>query len=270
MATRRKLLAAIKETETPLPPNKKFLQDVMKSIEAKSTSDGRKPSKWYKPSGLGCMRAMWFTRLEYPQDSRPPEYNAIGMADTGTRRHTAIQDVLLWMNDNTSDWTYMDVAEYLTYKQRQGKCTNIIVKGKRGAETHLFDTTLQTSFMCDGIIRDNNTGEFYLFEFKNQISFKYNDRTAGTKVAVDKEHHKQVICYCTSLDLEKAFVMYENRDMLALEVPEVFMVTTEMKTDLVGYINECEQYVRNMICPPKPEVVKCNFCAYKAECRRQG
>lgn len=264
MATARKLFNAIQSNKEEIPLNKQFLRSVMENIELKSVEGARPSSNWYKPSGLGCIRQMYFGRIQAPKDERPSEYNAIGMADTGTRRHEAIQDVLMFMSDK-SDWVYLDVAEYIENKQKQGKLLNIIVKGKRGVETHLFDKTLQTSFMCDGLLLYKPTNTNYLFEFKNQISFKFKD-----KKCVDKEHHNQVTCYCTSLDLDYALVLYEDRDTTTLECPEVFEVTQEMKNNLVSHIMECEDYVERMIVPPKPDNVKCNFCGYKSMCRKSG
>ena len=86
-----------------------------------------------------------------------------------------------------------------------------------------------------------------------------------------EQHHNQVICYCTALDLDKAFVTYENRDICTLEVPEVFEVTQDMKNWLVNYISECEGYVERLIAPPKTEdSINCRFCQYKNICRKVG
>ena len=74
---------------------------------------------------------------ETPDDSRT-EYNAIGMADTGTRRHVAIQDVLEDMEELGYDWRYLDVEEYLNRKWAEGKCLDIQVVGKRGAVKIVF------------------------------------------------------------------------------------------------------------------------------------
>ena len=186
------------------------------------------------------------------------------MADTGTRRHEAIQEVLESMKELGYDWEYYPVDKYVKQKQSEGKCLSLQIKGQVGAETHLFDTTLLTSFRCDGIIRRLSTNEYYLFEFKNQVSFKARD-----KKDVDEAHHNQVICYCTSLDLDNAFVLYENRDTCELECPVVFEVTEEMKQGLVSRIMECEGYVERMIAPPKPDDLSvCKWCKYKGICRK--
>ena len=266
MATRR-LLNIINNATSNLPANKKFLNDLMRGVERYNMQTSRKGSRYYKPSGLKCMRQMYFVRMGAEQDLTPSEYNSINMADTGTRRHEGIQEVLLAMKDMGYDWKYLDVAEYVKEKQKFGKCLSLEIKGTQGAETHLIDKALNTSFRCDGIIRRISTNEDYLFEFKNVISFKYGMLEDG----VLPEHHKQVICYCTSLDLNKAFVTYENRDNCELNVPEIFEVTDKMKEDLVSYINECEGYVERMIAPPKTEGTKnCRFCRYKNICRKVG
>ena len=162
------------------------------------------------------------------------------------------------------DWEYVDVAEYVRKKQEFGKCRTLQVKETVGAETHLIDTALNISFRCDGIIRRISTNEYFLFEMKNVVSFKYNQ-------VEDKpleQHMNQIICYCTALDLDKAFVLYENRDICTLECPHI-EITQDMKDWLVNYINECEGYVERMIAPPKTENTKnCRFCNYKGICKK--
>ncbi len=274
MATRTRLLKAIKANTSSQPINKKFLQDTMRAIEQYNSSSQRKSSEWYKPSGLHCMRGMYYTRTQTEKDKSVTEYNVSGMADTGTRRHEAIQEVLLKMKSWGYDWEYVDVEKYVKQQQKKGYCNSIVVKGKRGVETHLFDSNLNTSFMCDGIIKHIPTDTYYLFEFKNQTSFKFTkDTVTGErdgKSHIDLEHHNQVICYCTSLNLNSAFVMYENRDLLFLECPEVFEVTQEMKDNLVNYIMTCEGYVERRVPPPKPKRANCKYCDYKSTCRRDG
>lgn len=265
--SRRKLLNLIDNASNKLPDNKKFLNDVMTCIERSNQLAGYKPSKWYKPSSLHCMRSMYFVRTEAPVDTIATDYQSIGMADTGTRRHEAIQEALLKMKELGYDWEYVDVAKYVEEKQKQGKCKTLKVLGSAGAETHLFDSFLKISFRADGIIKKISTGEYFLFEFKNQTSFKYSG-----KECVDEAHIDQVVCYCTALDLDKAFVLYENRDLCQLECPEIFEVTDKMKQEIcVDKIMECEGYVERMIPPPKTEDTKnCRWCKYKTICQKVG
>lgn len=236
----------------------------MTAIEKYDKERSHKPSEWYKPSSLNCLRQMYFMRTKAEVDDTFTEYNSIGMADTGSRRHVAIQTVLEHMEDMQYDWRYIDVAEYIEEKHKAGKCQSLSVVGKSGAETKLFDDVWKLMFLCDGIIQRISTGEYYLFEFKNQISFK-----AAGKESVDKEHFNQVTAYCAELDLTKAFVLYENRDNCNLECPELFEVTEDMKQSFYNRLLECEGYVERLIIPPKPEdTKKCKWCKYKTVCRK--
>lgn len=264
--SRRKLSRLINQAVVAQPLNKAFLTDLMSAIEQHDKKHRRKPSQYYKPSSFVCLRQMYFMRVGETPDDMRTEYNAVGMADTGTRRHEAIQEVLMEMKDLGYDWEYLDVAEYLAEKHSQGKCLDIEVVGKRGAETKLFHKTLNISFMCDGILRRVSTGRDYLFEFKNQVSFKYNG-----KECVDKEHIDQVSTYCMALDLDEAFVVYENRDTCNLECPEIFQVTEEMKQRQVDKILECESYVERLIPPPAHNTTKpCRWCSYQTSCKKVG
>lgn len=262
--TRRSLIGAIRESVVEKPINKQFLQDVMMAIEKKTLNNTHNSSQYYKPSSCVCMRQMYFMRVGEDVDMLPTEYNSISMADTGTRRHVAIQDVLESMLDLGFDWQYIDVADYVEMKKDEGKLKYIEVRGKVGAETKLVDTALHVSFMCDGILYNIKSKKYYLFEFKNQASFKYNG-----KVCVDADHVKQVTQYCLLLDLNEVLVLYENRDNCMLECPELLIVTDEMKEEQANRLITCEQYVENKVVPPKHSDTKaCRWCKYKTACKK--
>lgn len=265
-SSRRNVLNLIDQSARQQPLNKVFLADVMSAIEKSDQLGRRKPSQWYKPSSFVCLRQMYFMRVGQEPDGSRTVYNGVGMADTGSRRHEAIQEVLMKMQEMGYDWKYIDVETYIKEQQEQGLCLNLEVVGKRGAETKLFDNVLKLSFMCDGIVQRISTGKYYLFEFKNQISFKYNN-----KQQVDEEHKHQVACYCTALNLSNVFVLYENRDSCELECPEVFHVPQKMKDEVSAKIFECEGYVERLIPPPKHYDTKpCRWCDYVISCEKAG
>lgn len=268
MATksRRKLSLLIESALNAQAVNTAFLTDVQRAVEKRSQSTQRKPSKWYKPSSFVCMRQMFFTRTEQTPDPDTSDYCGIGMADTGSRRHEAIQEVLLFMTKKGSDWEYVDVEAYLEQKKKEGRCLSVSVVGKKGAETKLFDEKLGVSFMCDGIVRRVSTDQYYLFEFKNQISFK-----AANKKEVDAEHIPQVTCYCAELDLSYAILLYENRDTCQLFCPDILHVTEEMKKAVADKILVCEGFVSKGIPPPAHNDTKpCRWCNYQSSCRKAG
>lgn len=273
--TRRKLGKLVTASVKKQPLNKAFLTDVMSVIETLDRKSSRMPSKTYKPSSMVCMRQMYYQVTgEKPDESRT-DYASVGMADTGTRRHVAIQEAVSAMAELGYEWKYLDVEEYLRDKWAHGKCLDVQVRGKKGVETALYHKTLNISFMCDGIVRHVPSDSDFLFEFKNQISFKYGhddkDPGAVAKSHVDSQHEDQVCTYCMALDLNRALVLYENRDNCSLECPEVFEVTDEMKQAIVDKILECDSYVERLVPPPMHHDKKpCRWCNYQTPCKKHG
>jgi hypothetical protein len=208
---------------------------------------------------------MFFMVTGADADPDKTDYNAIGMADTGTRRHVAIQEALMDLSELGYDWEYVSVPDYIEMKKTQGKCSDIIITGQSGAETKLRNAKLNMNFMCDGILKQKSTGKYFLFEFKNQISFK-----TLNKSGVDAEHKIQAILYCLNLDLEDALFLYENRDTCEL-FAFLFKVDDTMKAEQLNHINECQSYVEKLIAPPKHENLKpCRWCKYKTMCKKVG
>lgn len=251
-----------------LPINEQFLACLKVAIEDQRLNT-KLPSKSYSPSQMNCIRSMYYKRIGVIPDNQTTVYTDVGMADTGTRRHEAIQEALEFMNSSSKcRFVYVDVAKYVEKKQAKGKCTDLVITGKVGAETKLYDSVHHVNFRCDGIILDKVTSHFYLFEFKNQISFK-----AAGKRAVDLAHHIQVTAYCTLLDLADALVVYENRDNCELFCPEVYHVSEYDKAMLLDRIETCEQHVRSGSVPKLPDsfnTTMCKWCPYKFTCRKDS
>lgn len=244
-----------------LPPEQMFLADLKRSIEMDDAKDQHKPSQYYKPSSMNCIRNMYYQRTGADPDPSETSYCLVGICNAGTDIHVRVQQAVERMKDNGIDCEYIDVAEYVQSRN----IPDLEVTAKHGMETHLRHTKLGLSFLCDGIIRYK--GHYYILELKTEASFKWQSRTG-----VDPSHYHQGTTYSLTLGIPEVLFVYISRDVLDMKA-YMFVPTDEQKMDIVGLIDDCEGYVSRQIAPPKPaDVAKktCQYCNYRTRCQRDG
>ena len=241
-----------------------FLEQLNASIEKTAYDNQKEPSKTYKPSGMNCMRACFYTILGMPIAKEVQTASSVGICESGSDRHERIQKALEAMKANGYDLEYIDVE---TYIKTHGLEDRLQILEKLGMETKLYMPSLNLSFMTDGIIKFQ--GIYYIFEFKTEIPTKFYKRTG-----VDPSHMSQGTAYSCAFDIDKVLFLYENRATCERK-PYLFNVTPEMKQErILGFIDECNHYIQEKIIPPmpvNPEVIKkCKYCSYKAKCATHG
>lgn len=260
MARSRALLSVLSlVNDEEMPVEQAFLRDLKTSIEKDACKDVRVASKTYKPSGMNCIRFMWFQMIgaEPRAESRSSELE--GICESGTDRHERIQNAICRMKDNGIDCEYIDVEEYVNAHNLD----DLEIVEKKGNETKLYNKRYNLSFLCDGIIRYR--GKYYILEIKTETSNKFWNQTD-----VMNEHKLQGTAYSLSFAIDDVLYLYECRDNC---VKKSFMlhVTSDMKQDLVAKIIECDDYVESKTCPPKPTDLPktaCSYCNYSEECKR--
>lgn len=249
----------IDNSKKSLPPEQEFVADLKRSIEMTLDKNKSTPSNYYKPSGMKCIRQMYYVRTEAPLDDSGSSYMSWGICNSGTDTHERVQKAVDEMKLNGIDCEYIDVAEFV----RQRELNHLTVVSKNGMETKLRDERLKISFLCDGIIRYKN--HYYILELKTETASKWYNREG-----VDPSHYNQATTYSIELQLPEVLFVYINRDKFDMK-GFMFVPTDDMKQDLIGLIDECEGYVGRKIAPPKPEVSRmtCEYCDYKNQCRKE-
>ena len=256
----KSLLSMVGEAEMTSPIAQSFLNSLIQSIEKTANKNAYLPSAHYKPSSMNCIRNMYYQMVKTPLDPDIKEAPLVGIGESGTDRHERIQKAIIDMKENGYDCEYLDVAEYV----KEHNLEDIIVKGKRGIETQLFNAKYNLSFLCDGIIKFK--GEYYIFEFKTEASRKFVNREG-----VDNNHINQATAYSLSLGIDNVLFLYENRD-LCTKKAFLLTVTQKMKDKLTCLICTCDEYLEMGIVPPKPADITtkvCQYCAYKSKCRKE-
>lgn len=257
-----RLIESMKET---LPPEKDFLNDLRRSIELSSQKTSRPPSQTYKPSSMNCIRNMYYQRVGAEVSSEPANYVSVGICGSGSDIHERIQRAVLDMKENGFDCEYINVADFV----RTRNLSDIeVVKepdfDNGEYETKLFHKKLNMSFLCDGIIRYHN--HYYILELKTESIYKWQNRQG-----VDEYHYMQGTAYSIAFDIPEVIFIYINRDLLDMKA-FMFEPTDDMKQDLIGRIENCESYVKQLKVPPIPEDVPkktCEYCGYKEICRKE-
>ncbi len=236
-----------------------FLHDLQRSIEMTNDKNVRKPSSTYKPSGMNCIRRSYYEITGQPSNSHM-DYTGIGICNSGTDTHVRIQTAITQMIDNGMDCEYIDVEQFV----KERKLKHLQVKQHTGMETKLYHKVLNISFMCDGIIRYK--GKYYILELKTESANKFYNREG-----VDPSHYNQATVYSLSLELDDVLFVYISRDNLMMK-SYMFHTTEDMKQNIVGYIEECDSYIKKKKTPPKPDNVPrktCEYCEYKMLCRQE-
>jgi CRISPR/Cas system-associated exonuclease Cas4 (RecB family) len=252
----RKLIDTAKKSQAP---EMEFVTDLKRSIEKDNSKGKRKPSQYYKPSSMKCIRNMYYTRIGNRAEN-DSSYMSWGICNSGIDTHGRVQKAISHMRKNGFDCDYVDVGDFV----KSRNLDYLEITRKQGMETHLIHKVLNLSFLCDGIIKYKN--HYYILELKTESSSKWYSREG-----VALEHHRQAIAYSVSLAIDEVLFVYINRDIFDMK-PFMFNVTEDMKNDLVGLIEECDGYVKNMIAPPKPDNLErktCEYCGYKSLCRKE-
>ena len=262
MARNLKNIARLIETvNDTLPIEEQFLSDLKRSIELTAKKNNRLPSQTYKPSGMNCIRSMYYQVMgKEPIDE--PNFTNIGICNSGSDIHERIQQAVIDMKENGMDCEYINVAEYV--RSRELPDIEIVQEPdfENGHyETKLYNKKYNMSFLCDGIIRYKS--KYYILELKTEASFKWQARSG-----VDPKHYHQGIAYSLNLGLDEVIFVYINRDVLDMKV-FMFNVDNKMRQGLIDLINECQGYVDRQIPPPKPSDLgkyACKYCGYKHIC----
>lgn len=251
----------VEATTNDLPVEQSFLADLKHSIEVTDEKNFRKPSQTFKPSSMNCIRNMYYQVSGAETDPPESSYCMVGICNSGSDIHIRVQSAVEDMKNNGIDCEYIDVADYI----KSRNLDYLEVLSKNCMETKLHYTSLNMTFLCDGIIRYK--GHYYILELKTESSFKWNNRTN-----VDPKHYKQGTAYSVALGLPEVLFVYINRDILDMKA-YMFVPTDDMKNDLVGMIDTCTGYVNRGITPPKPENLPkntCSYCGYKTVCKRDS
>lgn len=237
-----------------------------------------KPSIYYKPSSLICMRQMYFTRKGVEPEDEKKTAAGIGICESGTDRHDRIQRVLAKMKELGMEFEYIDVETYV----KEHNLTDIEIIEKKGMETKCFNKRYNISFLTDGIIRYIPDNSYYIFEYKTEISNKFRNREQE-----EITHRTQAACYSLSFHIDDTLFIYENRDVCEKKVFLYHSDYTEQKTKVIDKIKKCEEYLANNTIPPKltnkdidpnfvggrdrvsgPSAKICQYCKYKKECSK--
>lgn len=248
-------IAKMVAQSNPDKPENKFIESFRRAITA--SRPAYKPSKWYKPSGVGgCKRKMYYERIGEPlQDNA--SFALTGIGDSGTDRHERLQAAAAWLseNDKTGFFKWHNVGEYLDAHPVEGTWHEG-AKSKNAFETYCRNELLQLSFFADGLVTLD--GEDMIFEIKTESMFKF-----GKHDEPWEEHKYQATCYALSLGVDKVLFLYENRDNCENKA-FIFEVTEEWKQRVVDKIADVEDHVLRRE-PPEEKCGKawCPYCKKK-------
>ena len=257
----KNVMRLIDDVVQELPVEQSFLHDLQRSIEMTDKANARKPSQTFKPSGMNCIRQSYYQIVGIDPDNTEEGNCIIGICESGTDRHERLQKAVAHMKDNNIDCEYVDVGEYV--KQRQ--LTDLDIVSQQGMETKLYNKKYNISFLCDGIIKYKD--RYYILEIKTESNYKWMARTG-----VDPSHYNQATAYSLSFGIDQVIFLYENRDNCTKKT-FLFEVTDDMKQDLIGYMENCNEYIKQLKVPHRPEDVDrktCEYCQYKEQCRKDG
>lgn len=255
----KNIFQLIKQAQEFVPAHLQFLSDLKATIEKQAEQTNRKPSQYYKPSAMNCVRNMYYQRTGAEVESDRMNACLVGIVESGSNRHDTLQATISRMKDFGIDCEYIDVAEYV--KQRGLDYLEVI--SRQGHETKLLHKDLNISFLCDGII--GYKGQYYILEIKTETIYKWQ-----TRESVATEHLAQGTTYSICFNIDKVIFLYENRDNCDKKA-YLLDVTDEMKEELVlSKINECEKHLAAGTLPSIDiNITKkdCQYCNYKKQCK---
>ena len=237
-----------------------------------------KPSIYYKPSSLVCLRQMYFTRKGIDPEEEYKTASGIGILESGTDRHDRIQHVLDAMKNLGMEFEYIDVETYV----KEHNLADIEIIEKKGMETKCFNKRYNMSFLTDGIIKYIPENKYFIFEFKTEISQKFQTREHEEVI-----HQSQAACYALNFGIPDTLFVYEDRNFCNHKAFHYHVTEDDKKFKVTDKIEKVEKYLKEDKVQPKitnkdidpnyvggqdrvtgPSAKICQYCKFKEHCNK--
>lgn len=246
-----------------------FEEDFNKAyLEIEEERQQETPTDYYRPSSLGggCKRMLAFQRWGVEQDKADVNdewtYNLIRITESGTDRHTRIQDVIFKMEQMGIELENLDVEEVIREAQLRGIKSEFIEWDSERKEARCSNKDINVYFKADGVFKYK--GKEVLLEIKSANGFKFNKLV---KLDTPHEDHiRQDTCYGMGLGIDYVLYIYEDNNFKKLWV-KLYKITDEDKQFIIDKVKDTNYFVDNHIVPPM-EKDKCMYCRYKQECTK--
>lgn len=247
--------SSLKSYETPEDITTSFLKDFNDTLENNGDAP-KKPSGYYKPSSMNCLRRMYYLGKQIVPINVKQEAIRISAGQSGTDRHDRIQKTIMSMESQGKDCKWVDVGDYIS--EHPELCLEVV--SKNGNETHCHSHVYNLSFLCDGLIIYK--GVPYILEIKTEGLSKWLGRNCPSEY-----HENQVTCYSLCFNISKVLFVYENRDN-CVKKAFIYNVTDDKLNSVKDLITTCNGYLERNCTPPKTNVkYNCTYCEYKEYCK---
>lgn len=211
----------------------------------------------FAPSQMRCDRVSWFRlRGVQPDKIKNPDRTLEFSANVGTACHEMIQQRLF----NSNDVEWLSVSDYL----KETDCPYTYTVDQNGYEQQIEITDpFPIRFACDGLIRFQ--GQLYLLEIKTSEFSSFQEL-----ISPKAKHMDQIRCYATLLNVEKALVLYVDRNYGNLKCFEIVISDIE-KQQMIDKMQHVMDLVEAQIAPDKlsqgdPDCNP-NMCPYSDKCK---
>lgn len=219
-----------------------------------------KPSaKTFAPSSIRCKRKSWFRlRGSEPDKIKKPDSSLEFKANLGTAIHQIVQERLY--NHLGDDW--VKIEDYV--KSNNLKYFSNYELNQNGFETQIELFDIPVRFSCDSVLRLD--GITYLLEIKTVDFADFNNLTD-----IKSHHIDQVKTYCTLLELDKAIVMYIDRQYGTVKAYEYSLKSYESEA-IIKDMKEVMSMVDANIAPERLDFsdYMCTNCEYSKKCKEWG
>ncbi len=221
----------------------------------------RLPHKTFAPSQLRCDRRSWFRLRGTTPDTLPnPDQGLQFTADIGTAIHRMVQANLKEIYGEN----WISVEDYLAEIKPAYKYT--CTHSDDSLETLLDIEYPPVRFAVDGLIKFD--GEHTLFELKSCEHSTFVELTCPKQ-----EHIDQIYSYCALLTLNRAMVMYVDRQYGQKKCYELRILGYKLEEVWKKFDYVMEMVKKNIAPPGLPSGDKwCspNYCPYYKKCKEFG
>jgi len=235
----------------------KFLKEYNEAVKRQEERERQPvPADYFRPSSMyGCERMLYFMRAQEEQDQGGDEIKLIEICNSGTDRHTRIQNLV----EDMQGVTCLDLEEVVKEANQKGVRTKFMGWNSDHTEARCKNDEMSIFFQPDGVI--NFMGKDVVLEIKTESTYQHS-----TRFEPKIDHKYQATCYGTGLGIDYVLFFYEDRNFCGKK-PYLWKITDEMKDLVLSKVARVNKALTTGIAPEKEEG-KCTYCRYKTACKK--